>query len=440
MYTFKKFKNRSNDTILSAKDEFLMLKKHGRVLDFTSGWTGFASLGHNNTKILNSIKKQMNKFCHADYNEFKNPSVEILSKKIVKNSPYKNKKIWYSGNSGSEAIEAAMKLSYHVHYAQKNYKKIKFICRSQSFHGATLHPLQVTSIDIFDIFKKFKNNSIQISQNNIYTKYDSIKKIGLKKNENYDDHLQRSLIELEKIIKKNNPDTICAMIGETQLGSLVGDVPPQKGYWKEVKKILKKYNIHLILDEIYCGMGRSGKMFNFAYDNVDPDFVCTGKNTTSGTIPFSFVMSNKNFEKIIIDKIGRVNLGHTFQGHSLGVAAASTVLDIIDKKHLLKRVTKLGGYIQNILHEELKKNHFFSNVRGRGFALAVEHKVNKPSLFANDLKETMLNEHKILVNAKFHRTSFLPPFIMKKKFIDQTLEKFINTFINLSKKNYKKYK
>ena len=81
---------------------------------------------------------------------------------------------------------------------------------------------------------------------------------------------------------------------------------------KEVKKILKKYNIHLILDEIYCGMGRSGKMFNFAYDNVDPDFVCTGKNTTSGTIPFSFVMSNKNFEKIIIDKIGRVNLGHTF--------------------------------------------------------------------------------------------------------------------------------
>ena len=106
-------------------------------------------------------------------------------------------------------------------------------------------------------------------------------------------------------------------------------------------------------------MGRSGKMFNFAYDNVDPDFVCTGKNTTSGTIPFSFVMSNKNFEKIIIDKIGRVNLGHTFQGHSLGVAAASTVLDIIDKKHLLKRVTKLGGYIQNILHEELKKNHFF---------------------------------------------------------------------------------
>ncbi len=440
MYTFKKFKNKSSYTILSAKDEFLILKDHGKILDFTSGWTGFASLGHNNTKILNSIKKQMSKFCHADYNEFNNPNIDILSKKIVNHSPYKNKKIWYSGNSGSEAIEAAMKLSYHVHYAQKNYKKIKFICRSQSFHGATLHPLQVTSIDIFSIFNKFKNNSIQVSQNNIYTKYDSKRKIGIKQNESPKGHLERALIELEATIKKNNPDTICAMIGETQLGSLVGDVPPQKGYWKEVKKICKKYNIHLILDEIYCGMGRSGKMFNFAWDGVDPDFVCTGKNTTSGTIPFSFVMSNKNFENIILNKIGRVNLGHTFQGHSLGVAAANTVIDIINKKNLLKRVSSLGNYIQNILHTELKNNHFFSNVRGRGFAVALEHKVNKSTLFANDLKKIMLNEHKILINSKFHRSSFLPPFIIQKKFIDQTLEKFIKTFFKLSNNNFKKYK
>ena len=81
--------------------------------------------------------------------------------------------------------------------------------------------------------------------------------------------------ELEFKIK-NNPETICAMIGETQLGTLVGDVP-QKGYWKGVSKICKKYNIHLILDEVYCGMGRSGEMFNFAWDKIDPDFVCVGK-------------------------------------------------------------------------------------------------------------------------------------------------------------------
>ena len=99
-------------------------------------------------------------------------------------------------------------------------------------------------------------------------------------------------------------------------------MPPQEGYWKGISKICKKYNIHLILDEIYCGMGRSGKMFNYSWDNINPDFVCVGKNTTSGCIPFSFVMSKKKFEKSILNNLGRVNLGHTFQAHSLGIANA----------------------------------------------------------------------------------------------------------------------
>ena len=229
------------------------------------------------------------------------------------------------------------------------------------------------------------------------------------------------------------------MIGETQLGTLVGDVPPQKGYWKGVSKICKKYNIHLILDEVYCGMGRSGEMFNFAWDKIDPDFVCVGKNTTSGCIPFSFVMSQKKFENIILSKFGRVNLGHTFQGHSLGAAATHATIDIIKKERLLNRVKKLGNYIQDCLINELKNNEFFSNVRGRGFALALEHKVKKPILFSNDLKNTMLNKHKILINAKFHRTSFLPSYTTSNKHIDKTIDNFVSTFKILTSKNSKKY-
>ena len=80
-------------------------------------------------------------------------------------------------------------------------------------------------------------------------------------------------------------------------------------------------------------MGRSGKLFNFDWDNVNPDLVCVGKNTTSGCIPFSFVLSNSNFEKIILNQLGRVTLGHTFQGHSLGLVATETVLDILKKKN-----------------------------------------------------------------------------------------------------------
>ena len=345
MKTFRKFNNKLPIKILKAKDEYLTLSKYGKVLDFTSGWTGFASLGHNNTNILNAIKLQMKKFCHADYNEFINPKLEELSKKIINHCTYKNNKIWYSGNSGSEALEAAMKLSYSVHFSNKKEKKIKFLHRSQSFHGASLHPLSVSTIDIFDVFKNLKTRNIKINQNNIFTEYSSKTLMGLKKNETEKEHLERNLKNLEDTIKKNNPDSICAMVGETQLGSLVGDVPPQKGYWKGVKKILRKYDIHLILDEIYCGMGRSGKLFNFEYDGVDPDFVCVGKNTTSGCIPFSFVLSKAKYQDIIINKIGRVSLGHTFQGHSLGVAACIELINTIEKNKLMRRVNKISSFI-----------------------------------------------------------------------------------------------
>lgn len=434
MKTFRKFNNKLPIKILKAKDEYLTLSKYGKVLDFTSGWTGFASLGHNNTNILNAIKLQMKKFCHADYNEFINPKLEELSKKIINHCTHENNKIWYSGNSGSEALEAAMKLSYSVHFSNKKEKKIKFLHRSQSFHGASLHPLSVSTIDIFDVFKNLKTRNIKINQNNIFTEYSSKTLMGLKKNETEKEHLERNLKNLEDTIKKNNPDSICAMVGETQLGSLVGDVPPQKGYWKGVKKILRKYDIHLILDEIYCGMGRSGKLFNFEYDGVDPDFVCVGKNTTSGCIPFSFVLSKAKYQDIIINKIGRVSLGHTFQGHSLGVAACIELINTIEKNKLMKRVNKISSFITKTIYEELKNCEIYKNIRGRGFALAVEHDTKNNIEFSKELKRKMLNDHKVLMNIKFHRTSMTPSFNMKMKNIENSLEIFIKNFKNLSKK------
>ena len=438
MYTFKKFRSKSIPKFISAENEYIYLSNYGKVLDFTSGWTGYASLGHNNKEILNSIKNQMKFYCHVDFNEFENPLVEKLSKKIIEFSKNKNKKIWYSGNSGSEALEAAMKLSYSAHLSDNKKNKTKFIHRSQSFHGASLHPLSISTFDIFDVFNKLKTKNIQINQNNIYTKYTQKYKMGIKKNESVEEHLARSLDDLEEKIIKNNPENICAMVGETQLGSLVGDVPAQKGYWKEVSKILKKYDIHLILDEIYCGMGRSGKLFNFEWDDINPDFVCVGKNTTSGCIPFSFVLTDEKFEKIILNKFGRVTLGHTFQGHSLGLVATNTVLEIIKRDRLLDRVKKEGNYIQKTIKDELKENHMFSNVRGRGFGVSVQHNVKNQNLFSKDLKSKLLEEHKILMNIKFHRTSLTPCYNMKKKNIDIALDKFIKTFKFLSN-NAKRY-
>ena len=92
MYTFKKFKSKSIPKFISSKNEFIYLSKYGKVLDFTSGWTGYATLGHNNKEILDAVKKQMKSYCHVDFNEFENPLVENLSKKIIEFSQNKKKK------------------------------------------------------------------------------------------------------------------------------------------------------------------------------------------------------------------------------------------------------------------------------------------------------------------------------------------------------------
>ena len=180
-------------------------------------------------------------------------------------------------------------------------------------------------------------------------------------------------------------------------------------------------------------MGRSGKLFNFEYDGVDPDFVCVGKNTTSGCIPFSFVLSKAKYQDIIINKIGRVSLGHTFQGHSLGVAACIELINTIEKNKLMKRVNKISSFITKTINEELKNCEIYKNIRGRGSALAVEHDTKNNIEFSKELKRKMLNDHKVLMNIKFHRTSMTPSFNMKMKNIENSLEIFIKNFKKLSK-------
>ena len=120
------------------------------------------------------------------------------------------------------------------------------------------------------------------------------------------------------------------------MGGLVGDVPPVKNYWKYIRKNLYKYNVHLILDECYCGLGASGKIYCCDYDKVTPDFIFVAKTLTAGHIPLSAVITKKKFREKIIAKFGRVLHSTTFQGHSLGIAAGLSAQKIIHKNKFFK--------------------------------------------------------------------------------------------------------
>ena len=135
-------------------------------------------------------------------------------------------------------------------------------------------------------------------------------------NESIDDYAKRSALELESKILELGPSNVCAFIGETMMGGLIGDVPPAKNYWKYIRNICDKYNVHLILDECWAGLGSSGKYYCCDWDNITPDFIFVAKILTSGYIPLSAVITKKKFAAKIYNKFERLLHGSTFQGLS----------------------------------------------------------------------------------------------------------------------------
>ena len=274
-------------TVAKADGPYIYLKDGTKYLDATSGWTSYATLGFSHPKIIEAIKKQMSKFTHVDYNIWNNPMIEDLANKIINYSTNGLDQIYFGGTSGSDSVEAAMKLSYQIHHDSGKKNKKNYIARIESFSGATLQGMSVSDLPPLKIFDPLMpSNVVRVSQHNPYTDClynsktrscecgkDSTKCMGLLKNESIEEYIDRNIKEIEEAILNIGPDNLCAFVGETQLGSLIGDIPAAKGYWEKIGQLAKKYNFHIILDEVYCGMGRSGKLFSYSWDNFSPDFV-----------------------------------------------------------------------------------------------------------------------------------------------------------------------
>ena len=160
---------------------------------------------------------------------------------------------------------------------------------------------------------------------------------------------------------------------------------------------------------------------------------------TSGHVPLSAIVTKSKFQDIIANGSGRIQIGHTFQGHSLGIAACTALMNIIEEENLLKRINIKGEYMRKILKTELDVNPFYKNIRGRGYIFSLEHKCSNNHLFGLQLHKKMKEDYKIIINSKWHRTSFVPPFILNDNQIDLILEKFIFSFKYLSN-NWNSYK
>jgi len=413
---------------VSRASESTIYVGNAKYLDTTAGGTSYAVLGWNNSSVNDAISQQASRFGHIDYKFWNDPNVSELATVILKNIGGKLSRVYFAGNSGAEACEAAMKMSFQSHVIEGNVNKKWFISRKQSYHGSTSDALALGDRPNLEFYKQMLSPfRTQISMHHF--KKNSIE------GESENEYADRCALELEEKILKLGPENVAAFVGETIMGGLIGDVPPVGNYWKKIKNVCEKYNVHLILDEVYCGTGTSGTYFCFEQDNVQPDFVFIGKTLAAGYGALSAVVTTDRIYKIIesgIDK--RLQHTTTFQAHSLSVSAALAVQKIINDDEFLRSVVRKGDLFRKQLSEGLKHLEFITDIRGRGLRFSIEHTIKDQEAFGKAFEETAKNKYHVLFNAKWHRICLTPPLIITDSQIEQAANAAILSFAQLAPK------
>jgi adenosylmethionine-8-amino-7-oxononanoate aminotransferase len=314
-----------------------------------------------------------------------------------------------------------MKLSFQTHVEKGERRKHWVISRDQSYHGATLQAMSMSERDILEFYNPmFPEKRARVPQHNP----SAMRREG----ENMDDYARRGSRDLEDKILELGAENVCCFLAETQLGSLIGDVPPAPGYWKYIREVCDKYNVHLILDEVYCGLGRSGKIYNCSWDDITPDFVCLGKTLAAGYAPLSAVVMKSEFLNAIAKGQGRVQHGHTHQGHAVGTAAALAVQKIVHRQETLNNVLEMSKRMTTRLEAGLKSHPFFYDIRGRGLAFSMEYRCQNQHGFGTAMQVALEHEHNIILTSKWHRVAFTPAYTVSAEQADVIVDAVIDVF------------
>ncbi len=382
-YLLKNY-NRKKISFKRGMGAYLYSTNGSKYLDFCSG-IAVNSLGHANPKLIKALNTQAKKIWHVS-NAFTIPEGEELAKKIVRKT-FADYVMFQ--NSGAEATEAAIKVARRYFYSKGKPKKNRILCIKNSFHGRTIAAI-------------FASGSKKMTE-------------GFGPKVPGFDHIKfrNSKPRFPNIRNKINKSTAAIMV-ETIMGEGGIKTIPDKCL-RYLRKICNEKKILLILDEVQCGVGRSGDFFAFERSKVKPDIVPIAKGIGGG-FPLGAVLMNKK----VASGMTPGTHGSTFGGNPLAMKIGSTVMDIIGKKSFLKNVKKNSLYFHEKLNQ-LKEDfpNIIKEVRGRGFLIGLQLYKDQ----TNFIKKLM--ENKLLtIRAAENVIRVLPPLNVKKNEIDQAIEIF----------------
>lgn len=349
--------------IEKAKGSKLYDNKGNFYYDTISSWWCNVH-GHNHPRIKDAIKKQLNSLEHVLFAGFTHRPAILLSEKLISISPKNLTKVFFSDN-GSTAVETALKMSFQYWQNIGKRKKTKFVSLDYGYHGDTIGAMSVSGVDIFNkTFSKMFFPSFKVCSPYCY-------RCPVRKSR---DICNIDCIKpLEDILKKKSEE-ISAIIVEPIVMAAGGMIIYPAEYLKKVSMLSKKYNVHLILDEVATGFGRTGKMFACEYANVTPDFMCLSKGLTSGYLPLGVTLTTDKIYDAFYDDYENSKTfyhGHTYTANPVSCSAAIAALEIFEKENVFKKINKLIPLFHSRL-DEFKGLPLIGDVRYIGMIGALE--------------------------------------------------------------------
>lgn len=334
-----------------------------RYLDASSG-AAVSCLGHSNERVIESIKQQLDRVAFAHTGFFTSEPGEELADFLVQRSPEGLDHVYFV-SGGSEAVEAALKMSRQYFVEGGEPQRSKFIARRQSYHGNTLGALSVSGNE----WRRKQFEPILIDVEHISPCYQYRDQ---REGESEQAYGMRVADELDEKILQLGAENVIAFIAEPVVGATAGVLVPVPGYFKRIREICDRHGILLILDEVMCGMGRTGSLFACDQEGVRPDIVTVAKGLAAGYQPIGAALCTTEIYDRFKGGSGLFQHGHTYIGHSTACAAALAVQKTIEDEGLLENVNQMGDVLNNALHKRFADHPLIGDIRGRGLFRGLE--------------------------------------------------------------------
>ncbi len=408
---------------------YLIDSQGRRYLD-ASGGAAVSCLGHSDPEVIAAIQKQIGTLAYAHSSFFTTEPMEQLADYLISKAPAGLEYVYFV-SGGSEAVEAALKMARQYYMEIGQPQRSRVIARQQSYHGNTLGALATGG----NAWRRAQFEPLLTEVSHISACYAYR---GQPEGESDAAYTTRLADELEQEILRLGADQVMAFVAEPVVGATLGAVPAVPGYFKKMRAVCDRYGVLLILDEVMCGMGRTGTLFASEQEGVTPDLTTIAKGLGAGYQPIGATLVSTKIYDAIAKGTGFFQHGHTYIGHATACAGALAVQRVIESRQLLPQVVRLGEQLITRLQDRFGEHPNIGDIRGRGLFQGLELVTDRatktpfdPSLKLNArIKKAAMHAGLMcypmggtIDGLRGDHILLAPPFILEEAHLDELLDK-----------------